>query len=163
MTKLDRLLRAGIDPGVAQALAALPGAQVDLICKGARSAGRAAIKRDKERRAYARQHRSARWTDADQVADGSRRMLRGLSLRAASRGDLEAGALLYRLIMSDGYALLQATVDGLRADTPERKGYTDQEIATAFGVSKWAIGKRFGLRRDTPGLVAAATGTDTEA
>lgn len=146
MGKYERLRRADIDEPEARLLAQLPAAQVDLICKAARQARRAGLARDRERRRYARSVRAKRWTDAGQVADGSRRMLGGLAGRAGN-GDLEAGALLYRLIMNDGPQLLQLTIDGLRADTPERKGYSDKEIAEALGVTKMAIGERFGRRQ----------------
>jgi hypothetical protein len=138
MNRHAKLTRAGVPPDLAGEWALLPGPVVDTIVKAWRGGGRHALARDRARRAEARQNRH--WRDADQIAAGIRRQLVGLAGQAAE-GDLMAASALYQMIQVGGPIMLQVAVNGLRA-----QGYTEYEIAAAFGVRRQAVTRRFGAR-----------------
>lgn len=142
MNREDRLRRELAGTGLedrAADLAGLPVAQVDLIVAALRASHRAG--RDHE--AQVRKRNRGRARDADEIAEGIARLLDGMGRRAEA-GDLDAAAVLYDLTERRGPRLLRAGVAGLRA-----AGYSDPEIAAGLGVTRQAIGERFGRRGET--------------
>jgi hypothetical protein len=117
-------------------LAGLPVAQVDLIVGALRASRRAG----REHEQQMRQRNRGRPRDADEIAGGAGRLLSCMGRRGAD-GDLDATAALYDLIERQGGALLRLAVAGLRLT-----GYTDAEIAAGLGVTRQAIGARFGRK-----------------
>lgn len=140
MNREERLRRIAPDylkDRAAAELAELPLSQVELIEAIARACRAEGREHEKAMRARARKSRRL---DADQVSAGASRMLAGIGRRGAN-GDLDAAADLYRLIMRDGAALLDLAIAGLRV-----KGYSDAEIAAGLGVTRQAVGQRFGRK-----------------
>jgi hypothetical protein len=124
------------------ALARLPAPQVDVIVRALRASARAALDHDKQRRRQRREDRRKHNHIEDPVyAAASVRILDGLGRRAG--GNLDALGALHRFIATDGPAVLALAVDGLRA-----QGYSDAEIGSALGITRQAIGQRFGRKRD---------------
>jgi hypothetical protein len=143
MNREERLRRELAGTGLqdrAHELAALPAAQVDLIARALRASGRAALDRDRQRRRQRRVDRRkyGHVEDPDYVA-ASVRVLGGLGRRAGS--SLDALDALHRFIARDGPAVLAVAVDGLRA-----QGYSDGEIGGALGITRQAVGQRFGRK-----------------
>jgi hypothetical protein len=133
--RLRRLLDGTGLEGEAAVLAANPDA--GLIAAVIKASRDAAVKHAAELRKRQRQERKY---DADQVGEAAGRMLGGVGKRGAG-GDIDAAAVLYDLIERRGKALLALTVSGLRG-----AGYSDPEIARAFGITPQAVGQRFGRK-----------------
>jgi hypothetical protein len=146
-------LRAALDgTGLedrAAGLAALPAAQVDLIIAAIRASRRAALIADKARRrqrvADRRRHNHI---EDDQQAAATQRQALALARRAGSNLDTLARLKEH---YADGPAVLALAVAGLRAE-----GYSDSLIGQALGVTRYAVGLRFGRRGD---LYAGRAGT----
>lgn len=144
--RIRRELPAGHED-VAGILAAHSAGEVDRIVAALRASRREGREHEKEMRARARRSRRH---DADDLAIVSGRMLAGIGRRGAS-GDLDAAAALYSLVMRQGSELLDLTVDGLRA-----RGYRDTEIGAGFGITRQAVGQRFGRKGAFTGTEGAA-------
>lgn len=156
MNRLERLTAALDGTGMehrAGDLAQLPAATVDLIVAAIKASRRAAIAADKERRRR-RKHDDrvhGNYDDAD-LADRDDRLAKKHADRAGRNLDT-----LTRLKQhyDDGPAVLALAVAGARA-----QGYSDAAIGRALGVTRWAVGSRFGrcgrLTTERPG--AAGTG-----
>jgi hypothetical protein len=122
-------------------LAALPAAQVDLIVSALKASGRAALARDKARKAQRKKDdRENGNYDESQLADWNDRQALALARRAGT--NLETLARL-RQHYADGPAVLGLAVAGARA-----RGYSDGDIGRALGVTRYAVGLRFGRRGD---------------
>lgn len=142
MNREERLRRELPDglKGRAGELASLPAAQVDLIVSALRASGRAALDRDRQRRRQRRaDRRKYNHIEDPDYAAASVRILDGLGRRAGSNPDALGG--LNRFITQDGPAVLAMAVDHLRA-----QGYSDGEIGAALGITRQAVGQRFGRK-----------------
>ena len=106
-------------------------------CHGPLPPGRRRFCSDDHRR---RGQKSERIIEHDSYADGVMRLIRGMGKRASA--DLEA---LEWLAGAADYArqALAVAVDGCRA-----RGYSDGEIGAALGITRQAVGQRFGRKRD---------------
>ncbi len=106
-------------------------------CHGPLPSGRRRFCSDDHRR---RGQKSERVIENDSYADGVVRLIRSMGKRAAV--DLEA---LTWLAGAADYArgALAMAVDGCRA-----RGYSDGEIGAALGITRQAVGQRFGRKRD---------------
>ena len=142
MTREERLRAALAGTGMedqAASLAALPAAQVDLICSALKASGRAALARDKARRrqrvADRRKHHHIE--DGQQAAATGRQAL-ALARRAGSNLDT-----LFHLKQhyDDGPAVLALAVAGLRA-----RGHSWADIGTALGMTRQSAWERFGCQ-----------------
>jgi hypothetical protein len=139
----------GIEDRAILALAALPAAQVDLIVSALKASGRAALARDKQRRRQrVADRRKYGHIEDDQQAEATRRQTLALARRAGSNLDTLARLAEH---YDDGPAVLALAVDGLRA-----QGYSDGAIGQALGVTRAAVGQRFGRKGD---LYAGPAGT----
>lgn len=144
MNRAARLLAAldgtGLEDRAAD-LAGLPAGQVDLIAAMIRAAGRAALAGDRQRRRQRREDRRRyRHIEDPEQADACDRQALAFARRAASN--------LYTLARlsehyDDGPAVLALAVAGLRSE-----GYSDAEIGAALGISRQAVGQRFGRKRE---------------
>jgi hypothetical protein len=146
-------LRAALDgtgmQDQAASLAALPAAQVSLIVAALKASGRAALARDRDRRRQrVADRRRYGHVEDHQQAEATERQTLALARRAGS--SLETLARLQQFY-ADGPAVLALAVAGLRA-----RGYTDGEIGQALGVTRAAVGQRFGRKGD---LYAGPAGT----
>jgi hypothetical protein len=122
-------------------LASLPAAQVDLIVAMVRASGRAALARDKARRRQrVADRRKYHHVEDDQQAQACQRQTLALARRAG--GSLDTLARLQEHY-DDGPSVLTMAVAGLRA-----QGYSDGEIGRALGITRAAVGQRFGRKGD---------------
>jgi hypothetical protein len=144
VTREERL-RAALDgtgmEDQAASLATLPAAQVDLIVSALKASGRAALACDRARRRQrVADRRKYGHIEDGQQADATNRQVLALARRAGSILDT-----LSRLKehYDDGPAVLALAVAGLRA-----QGYSDGQIGQALGVTRYAVGLRFGRRGD---------------
>jgi DNA-directed RNA polymerase specialized sigma24 family protein len=151
VNRADRLARelkgTGLEDRAAE-LAGLPVTQVDLIVAALRSSRRAGREHEKQirrqRKADARRHR---WYDESELADRNVRMISSTGDRATR--DLDALESLAGFIRHAD-RLERIAVDKLRA-----QGVSDPQIAQALGVTRDAVGRRFGRRgASTPGRTA---------
>jgi hypothetical protein len=87
-----------------------------------------------------RGHRAERVTENETYAAAVVRQIRSMGVRASA--DLDA---LQWLAGAADYAraALAVAVDGCRA-----RGYSDGEIGAALGITRQAVGQRFGRKRD---------------
>lgn len=149
MTREDRIRAVLPDAGedLITRLAALPTAAVaDVVTavKHAHRDGRAhEVAVRKQRRDDRRKHGHI---DDGQLAAGVERQTFALGNRAG-QGSLEALARL-KEHYDDGPSVLTLAVAGLRSE-----GYSDSEIGLALGVTRMAVGQRFGRK----GTVYAGT------
>lgn len=155
MSRADRIRKIvpGAPDDLIAALAARPAAEVDLIVTALRQARR---DERQHQRALAKQRKTTvesgevvprRYEEA-QLGGRNLRMLDAAGRRA--QGDLDA---LEWLAQSRRHAdrLIALAVAGLRAE-----GVPDAEIARRLGVTRGAVGLRFGRRGDsTPGAEAS--------
>jgi hypothetical protein len=138
--RLRRELPADLAHRAAE-LASLPVAQVDLIVGALRLAHRAGREHERQvRRQRVADRRKYGHIEDDQQADACRRQTLALARRAG--GNLDTLARLAEHY-DDGPAVLGLAVDGLRA-----QGYSDGEIGRALGITRAAVGQRFGRKRD---------------
>ncbi len=144
MNREDRLRAALGGTGLedrSPELAALPAPQVDLIVTALKASRRAALIADKARRRQrVADRRRYRHIQDDQQADAAERQTLALARRAG--GNLDTLARL-RDHYDDGPSVLTMAVHGLRA-----QGYSDGEIGRALGITRAAVGQRFGRKRD---------------
>lgn len=133
--------------GRAAELAGLPVAQVDLIVSALRASHRAGREHERAQRRQRRQDRREHHhvEDAQQAAATDRQTL-ALARRAGSNLDTLARLQDH---YDDGPAVLAMAVEGCRA-----QGYSDGEIGAALGITRQAVGQRFGRK----GTVHASTG-----
>ena len=125
----------------AAGLATLPAAQVDLIVSALKASGRAALARDKARRRQrVADRRKYHHIEDGQQADATDRQALALARRAGSNLDTLARLKEH---YDDGPAVLALAVAALRAE-----GYSDGQIGQALGVTRYAVGLRFGRRGD---------------
>ncbi len=143
MTRAQRLRAALGGTGMedqAASLAALPAAQVDLICSALKASGRAALARDKARRrqrvADRRKHHHVEDHQHEAVCE---RMTLALARRAG--GNLDTLARL-KAHYDDADMVLGLAVAGLRAE-----GYSDGQIGDALGVTRQYVGQHFGRKQ----------------
>jgi hypothetical protein len=87
-----------------------------------------------------RGQKSERIIENSDYADGLNRQIRKMGARAS--GDLDALGWLAGAVEYAREALAMA-VDGCRA-----RGYSDGEIGIALGITRQAVGQRFGRKRD---------------
>ena len=87
-----------------------------------------------------RQQKAERVIENSDYAAGLVRQIRKMGTRASN--DLDALTWLSGAVDHARDALVMA-VDGCRA-----RGYSDAEIGAALGVSRQAVGQRFGRKRD---------------
>ena len=87
-----------------------------------------------------RGQKSERIIENSDYADGLNRQIRKMGARAS--GDLDALGWLAGAVGHARDALALA-VDGCRA-----QGYSDGEIGTALGITRQAVGQRFGRKHD---------------
>jgi hypothetical protein len=142
MTREERL-RAALDgTGLedrAASLATLPASQVDLIVSALRASGRAALARDKARRRQrVADRRKYNHIEDHQQASATQRQTLALARRAGSNLDTLARLKEH---YDEGPAVLALAVAALRAE-----GYSDGLIGQALGVTRYAVGLRFGRR-----------------
>jgi hypothetical protein len=152
MTREERL-RAALDgtgmEDQAASLATLPAAQVDLIVAAIKASRRAALIADKARRRQrVADRRKYRHIEDDQQAAATQRQTLALARRAGSNLDTLARLKEH---YDDGPSVLALAVAALRAE-----GYSDGLIGQALGVTRYAVGLRFGRRGD---LYAGRAGT----
>jgi hypothetical protein len=122
-------------------LASLPVTQVDLIVSAIKASGRAALARDRERRRQrAADRRKYNHIEDQQQAEACERQTLALARRAGSNLDTLARLKEH---YDDGPSVLALAVAALRA-----QGYSDGEIGRALGVTRDAVGRRFGRRGD---------------
>jgi hypothetical protein len=143
--RLRRELPADLAHRAAE-LATLPVTQVDLIVGALRSAHR-------EGREHERQVRRQRVADRrkyNHIEDHQQTERQTLALARRAGSSLDTLARLAEHY-DDGPAVLALAVAGLRA-----RGYSDSEIGQALGVTRAAVGQRFGRKRD---LYAGPAGT----
>jgi hypothetical protein len=144
VTRAQRLRAALEGTGLedqAAGLAALPAAQVDLICSALKASGRAALARDKaKRRQRVADRRKHGHVEDGQQADATERQTLALARRAGSNLDTLARLKEH---YDDGPSVLALAVGALRAE-----GYSDGQIGQALGVTRYAVGLRFGRRGD---------------
>ena len=144
MTREQRLRAALGGTGMedqAASLATLPAAQVDLICSALKASGRAALARDKARRRQrVADRRKHGHIEDDQQAAAANRQALALARRAGSNLDTLARLKEH---YDDGPSVLALAVAALRAE-----GYSDSQIGSALGVTRYAVGLRFGRRGD---------------
>lgn len=143
MNREERLSAAldgtGLEHAAAE-LASLPVGQVNLIVAALKASGRAAVARDKARRRQRREDRRRYHHIEDgQHADATNAMTLALARRAGA--DLGTLARLQEHY-DDGPAVLALAVAALRA-----QDYTDGEIGAALGITRQAVGQRFGRKR----------------
>jgi hypothetical protein len=125
----------------AASLATLPAAQVDLIVSALKASGRAALARDKARRRQrVADRRKYHHIEDGQQADATDRQALALARRAGSNLDTLARLKDH---YDDGPAVLALAVAALRSE-----GYSDGQIGLALGVTRYAVGLRFGRRGD---------------
>jgi len=137
--RVRRVIPGAADELVA-ALAARPAVEVDLIVAGLRQARRDALVQEKARRRQARADaRRHHHYDEDQLTQRNIRMISATGARASSDLDALEGLALF-VAHADG--LMHLAVAGLRA-----RGYSDEEIGTALGITRQAVGQRFGRKR----------------
>jgi hypothetical protein len=138
-TRIRKVIPGAPDELVA-ALAARPAAEVDLTIAGLRQARRDALNQEKasrrQRRADARKYRHY---DEDQLAARNIRMISATGTRAS--GDLTALESLADFTRHAD-SLMHLAVAGLRS-----RGYPDEEIGRALGITRQAVGQRFGRKR----------------
>ena len=84
--------------------------------------------------------RAERVTESDAYGRAVVRMIGGMGRRASA--DLDALAALADAV-DNARAILALAVDGCRA-----RGYSDGEIGAALGITRQAVGQRFGRKRD---------------
>ena len=106
-------------------------------CRGPLPPGRRRFCCDDHRR---RGQKRERVIEDDSYAAGVVRLIRKMSIRASA--DLEALKWLAGAA-EHARAALAVAVDGCRA-----RGYSDGEIGAALGISRQAVGQRFGRKRD---------------
>lgn len=143
MNREQRLRR--VMPGAPQdmiaELAARPVADVDQFISVARQARRDALEQDKaKRRQRTADRRRHGHVEDDQQAAATERQTLALARRAGSNLDTLARLSQH---YADGHAVLALAVAGLR-----EQGYSDGEIGGALGVSRAAVGQRFGRKGD---------------
>lgn len=114
-----------------------PGGRECTWCHGLLAPGRRRFCSDDHRR---RGQKRERIIEDDSYAAGVVRLIRKMSIRASA--DLEALKWLADAAEHARGALAVA-VDGCRA-----RGYSDGEIGAALGISRQAVGQRFGRKRD---------------
>jgi hypothetical protein len=152
MNRESRLRAALAGTGLedrAAGLAGLPAAQVDLIVAALRASRRAALAADRARRRQRVADRRKHGHIEDyQQAEACQRQTLALARRAGSNLDTLARL---RDHYDDGPAVLALAVAGARA-----QGYSDGEIGRALGVTRAAVGQRFGRKGD---LYARPAGT----
>jgi DNA-directed RNA polymerase specialized sigma24 family protein len=140
VNRQQRLVAAGVDDTLAGQLAALPAADVDRIVRAVKSARRAALDEDKQRRrqrvADRREHRHIEDATYARAAD---RMMGGMGRRASA--SLDALEALNRQVQQ-GPVILGLAVEGCRS-----QGYSDAEIGRALGVTRQRVGQRFGRKQ----------------
>lgn len=155
MNRADRLRRVvpGAPAALITALAARPAAEVDLIVAALRQARRDERQHQAElRRQRKRDDRTYRnWDEAD-LSGRNLRLISRQGVRAATNLDALAGMAEARRLLDDGIA---AAVASLRA-----LGHRDEKIGQALGVSRQAVGQRFGRKGEfTADDLAAGGGT----
>ena len=143
MNREERLRKVvpGAPDDLIAGLAARPAAEVDQIVALAKQARRDAIAADKARRRQrVADRRKYNHIEDEQQAGATERQTLALARRAGSNLDT-----LTRLKehYADGPAVLGLAVAALRAE-----GYSDGEIGQALGVTRYAVGLRFGRRGD---------------
>jgi hypothetical protein len=144
VTRVERLRAAldgtGLEDRAAD-LATLPASQVDLIVSALRASGRAALARDKARRRQrVADRRKYNHIEDHQQAAATERQTLALARRAGSNLDTLARLKEH---YADGPSVLALAVAGLRAE-----GYSDGEIGRALGITRAAVGQRFGRKGD---------------
>jgi DNA-directed RNA polymerase specialized sigma24 family protein len=138
--RLRRELPADLAHRAAE-LASLPVAQVDLIVGALRLAHRAGREHERQvRRQRVADRRKYNHIEDHQQADATSRQALALARRAGS--SLDTLALLQQFY-DEGPSVLGLAVAGLRA-----QGYSDGEIGRALGITRAAVGQRFGRKRD---------------
>jgi hypothetical protein len=138
--RLRRELPADLAHRAAE-LASLPVAQVDLIVGALRLAHRAGREHERQvRRQRVADRRKYHHIEDGQQAEACQRQTLALARRASSSLDTLASLADH---YADGPAVLGLAVAGLRA-----QGYTDGEIGRALGITRAAVGQRFGRKRD---------------
>jgi hypothetical protein len=85
-------------------------------------------------------HRAERKTENDDYAKSVVRQIRSMGVRASA--DLYALAWLSAAV-DHARTALDLAVDGCRS-----RGYSDAEIGAALGITRQAVGQRFGRKRD---------------
>jgi hypothetical protein len=144
-------------------LAALPSAEVDLIIPALQQARRDAIEADKALRRERREDRKRyRHHDEDDLTQMLLRQLAATGRRAGTNLDALSGLGAFAKAID---ALTASAVADLR-----ERGISDPVIADALGISRQAVGQRFGRKGATAAQealgeleVPAAGGPDGEA
>ena len=142
MDRKERLRREipGADETLLHRLASRPRADVEVIAAGIRQGKRDALAaqadRRRRRKADARAHN---WYDQAVLAARDRRLLDSAGRRAAE--NLEALATLGQCARRID-ELTHYAVERLRGS------YSDAEIGEALGITRQAVGQRFGARGD---------------
>lgn len=152
MNREERLRRELPDGLKDQAagLAGLPAAQVDLVVRALRASHRAGREHEKQVRRQRREdRRKYNHIEDHDYAAASVRVLAGLGGRAGR--SLDALGDLDRFIAEAGPAVLAMSVNDCRA-----RGYSDGEIGAALGITRQAVGQRFGRKG---GVHAGTAGT----
>jgi hypothetical protein len=147
-TRADRLRKVipGAPDELIIALAARSAAEVDLTLAALKQARRDAINEDKARRRRKVAERRARAAagrpdvEDEQLAEVVTRQLDALARRAGENP--ETLTLLGEIADDYGPECLGLAVDDLRTG-----GVSDAEIGRSLGVTRWAIGDRFGRGR----------------
>lgn len=143
MNREERLRKVvpGAPDDLIAGLAARPATEVDQIVALANQARRDAIAADKARRRQrVADRRKYHHIEDDQQADATDRQALALARRAGSNLDTLARLKDH---YDDGPAVLALAVAALRAE-----GYSDGQIGQALGVTRYAVGLRFGRRGD---------------
>jgi len=136
----DRVRRElpGAPEALVRELAGYPAYQVGFILAAVRQGKADALSADRaKRRQRKAEARKYRWYSPAELAGRDRRLLDSAGLRAA--GDLEALAAL---------AAFARQVDALTHEAVARlrERYSDTEIGEALGITRQAVGQRFGIR-----------------
>jgi hypothetical protein len=146
----EERLRAALDgtgsEDQAASLAALPAAQVDLICSALRAAGRAIAKDKARRRQRVADRRKYHHIEDGQQADATDRQALALARRAGSNLDTLARLKEH---YDDGPSVLALAVAGLRA-----AGYSWADIGAALDITRQSAWERFGRQGDPDSALA---------
>jgi hypothetical protein len=157
MSRAERLRKVipGAGDDLIASLAAKPAAEVDLIVAALRQARRDGVAHEKQLRARRRADaRKYHHYDEAQLAGRNLRVLDATGRRATA--DLAALESLAGFTRHAG-ALMALAVAQLRA-----RRYSDEEIGGALGITRQAVGQRFGRKGSfTPdGRTGTGTGED---
>jgi hypothetical protein len=141
MNRADKLRKVvpGAPAELITALASRPAAEVDIIVALARQARRDEREHQAQRKRQRRaDSRNFRWYDESQLREAVVRRIGSTGRRASA--DLEALASLAKFIRYSGY-MVEMAVMNLRAQR-----ISDEEIGEALGITRQAVGQRFGRK-----------------